>query len=59
LASYLDQDYDIAVRTGYHCAPLVHKLIGTESSKGTVRASVSFFNTEEDVGQIVAAIKEL
>jgi Selenocysteine lyase len=55
----LDQDYDIAVRTGYHCAPLVHKLIGTESSKGTVRASVSFFNTEEDVGQIVAAIKEL
>lgn len=55
----LDQDFDIAVRTGYHCAPLVHRLIGTESSKGTVRASVGFFNTEEDVGRLVAAIKEL
>ena len=55
----LDQDFDIAVRTGYHCAPLVHKLIGTELSKGTVRASVGYFNTEEDVRQLIAAIKEL
>lgn len=55
----LDQDFDIAVRTGYHCAPLVHRLIGTELSKGTVRASVGFFNTEEDVSQLIAAIKEL
>lgn len=55
----LDQDFDIAVRTGYHCAPLIHRLIGTEMTKGTVRASVGFFNTEEDVNQLVAAIKEL
>lgn len=55
----LDQDFGIAVRTGYHCAPLIHKLIGTEMTKGTVRASVSFFNSEEDIAQLIAAIKEL
>ncbi len=55
----LDQDFDIAVRTGYHCAPLVHRLIGTEATKGTVRASVGYFNSEEDIEQLVAAIKEL
>lgn len=55
----LDQDFDIAVRTGYHCAPLVHRLIGTEMTKGTIRASIGFFNTKEDIEQLVAAIKEL
>jgi len=59
LGMILDQDYEIAVRTGYHCAPLVHKLIGTEETQGTVRASLSFFNTEEDIGRLVDAIREI
>lgn len=55
----LDQDYGIAVRTGFHCAPLIHRLIGTESKKGTVRASISYFNTEEDIDSLLKAIREL
>lgn len=59
LGMILDQDYEIAVRTGYHCAPLVHKLIGTEETQGTVRASLSFFNTADDIGRLVEAIREI
>jgi cysteine desulfurase family protein len=55
----LDQDFDIAVRTGYHCAPLIHKLIGTEERKGTVRVSVGYFNSEEDIDDLICAIQSL
>jgi selenocysteine lyase/cysteine desulfurase len=37
----------IEVRTGLHCAPLAHKFLGT-FPEGTVRFSVSYFNTEDD-----------
>ncbi|MDE6833104.1 MAG: aminotransferase class V-fold PLP-dependent enzyme, partial [Ruminococcus sp.] len=40
LADILDIDFDIAVRSGYHCAPYVHRLIGTEKCGGTVRVSI-------------------
>lgn len=59
LGMILDQDYEIAVRTGYHCAPLVHKLIRTEEERGTVRASLSFYNTTEDIERLVEAIREI
>ena len=36
----LDGEYDIAVRTGYHCAPLVHDVIGSKRYGGTVRISM-------------------
>ena len=43
----------IAVRTGHHCAePLMHHL-GVE---GTVRASISFYNTKEDIDALVAGL---
>jgi cysteine desulfurase family protein len=48
----------IAVRTGYHCAPLIHDVIGTEHG-GTVRISCGYFNTNEDLQQLVKAIKEI
>ncbi len=38
----------IAVRGGYHCAPLAHKALGTEKW-GTVRASLGFYNTEREI----------
>ena len=55
----LSLDYDIAVRTGFHCAPYVHDFLGTTDKHGTVRASVGFFNSDEDIDALVQAIKEI
>lgn len=55
----LDQDFDIAVRTGYHCAPYIHKYLKDEKSLGTIRAGVGRFTTNQDVDQLVTAIKEI
>ena len=54
----LDQDFDVAVRTGLHCAPLAHRTIGTFPT-GTVRLSPSYFTTLEDVDWVVAALEHL
>ncbi len=48
----------IAVRTGFHCAPLIHGIIGTCKS-GTVRISPGYFNTHGDIESIIKAIKEI
>ena len=46
----------IAVRTGHHCAePLMHSL----GILGTVRASFSFYNTEEEIDKLVAGIRRV
>lgn len=55
----LDEDYDIAVRTGYHCAPYIHKYLDDKEYVGTVRIGVSQFNSKEDAEQLVNSIKEL
>ena len=55
----LDLDYGISVRTGYHCAALVHDLIGSKEFNGTVRASVGYFNNEDDIEYFVSAIAKL
>lgn len=55
----LNDEFDIAVRTGYHCAPLVHSLIGSEKNGGTVRVSVSYFNTIDEVDKLIEAIGSL
>lgn len=48
-------EYDIAVRTGYHCAPLIHEVINTEYT-GTIRVSPGYFNTYNDIEKLVEAI---
>lgn len=48
-------EYGIAVRTGYHCAPLIHEVINTEYV-GTVRVSPGYFNTYYDIERLVEAI---
>lgn len=55
----LDEDFDIAVRTGYHCAPLIHDYLKDKPFVGTVRASVGKFTSEKDVDKFLKAIKEL
>lgn len=50
--------YDISTRPGAHCAPLMHKALGT-TSQGAVRFSFAHTNTEEEVQKAICAIKEL
>ena len=54
----LMQEYGIAVRTGAHCAPLMHRRFGTEK-QGAVRLSFSWFNSEEEVRKAAAAVLEI
>ncbi len=55
----LDVDFNIATRTGLHCAPLVHEQIGTLTAHGGVRFSIGAFNTVEDVDAAVRAMEEI
>lgn len=55
----LDEDYDIAVRTGYHCAPYIHKYLDDKEYLGTVRIGVSQFNSKEDIKELIKSINEL
>lgn len=48
MAMILDQNFNIAVRAGLHCAPLAHKFLGT-FPLGTVRFSIGYFNNTQDV----------
>lgn len=50
--------YDISTRPGAHCAPLMHKALGTVE-QGAVRFSFSHYNTEEEVEIAIQAIREL
>jgi cysteine desulfurase family protein len=58
LGGILDQAFDIAVRPGLHCAPYVHRSLGTES-EGLVRASVGPFNTENDIDALADSLGEI
>lgn len=48
----------ICVRAGLHCAPLAHKTVGTLPG-GTVRISVSSFNTKRDISALVSAVDDI
>lgn len=54
----LDDEHDILVRVGLHCAPMAHKTLGTYPD-GTVRLSMGYFNTPEDVAFAADAIKKI
>ncbi|QIL46697.1 aminotransferase class V-fold PLP-dependent enzyme [Vagococcus coleopterorum] len=58
VADYLSQTYHIAVRSGLHCAPLIHKSFGTES-QGMLRFSFSHFTTVEEIDYGVKAVKDI
>ena len=54
----LDSEYDIATRSGIHCAPLAHKTLGT-LEQGAVRFSIGYFNTKEEIDKAINALKEI
>lgn len=55
LAFALDQDFDIAVRAGLHCAPLAHRTLGTFPG-GTVRVSPGCFTTRDEIAFLCDAV---
>jgi selenocysteine lyase/cysteine desulfurase len=54
----LDEQYDIAIRAGLHCAPLAHKTVGAPET-GEVRISVGCFNTMEEVESTIEALQTI
>ena len=57
IAAYrLSEEYSVCVRGGLHCAPLMHKALGSE---GLVRASLSAFNNEREVDYFLRAVEKL
>src|SRR5205814_6512944 len=58
IGGILDQAFDVAVRPGLHCAPYIHRALGT-FPEGTVRASPGPFNTAADVDRLADAVAEI
>ena len=58
IADILSSEYDIAVRGGFHCAPLMHCALKTQK-KGLVRASLAFQNTQSEIRLFLNAIYNL
>jgi len=52
----LNADFDIATRSGIHCAPLAHQVLGT-IKQGAVRFSFGYFNTKEDIDKALDALR--
>ena len=58
VSDILSEEYDIATRSGAHCAPRMHQALGTVET-GAVRFSFSWFNTREEVDIAIEAIREI
>lgn len=59
VATTLDAAYSIQVRSGFHCAPLMHASQGTNQQGGTVRFSIGAFNTIEQIDHAIQAVGEI
>ncbi|XP_020240606.1 cysteine desulfurase 1, chloroplastic isoform X1 [Cajanus cajan] len=55
LATFLDQQHGVAIRSGHHCAQPLHRYLGVSSS---ARASLYFYNTKEDVDNFINALTD-
>jgi len=58
VGAVLDQAFDIKVRTGLHCAPAAHKVLGTYPH-GTVRVSVGCFNALAEIDFLLEALAKI
>lgn len=58
ISDALMQGWGIATRPGAHCAPLMHRALGTER-QGVVRFSFGYFNTTEEVDTAIDALCDL
>lgn len=53
IATFLDQQHGVAIRSGHHCAQPLHRHLGVSAS---ARASLHFYNTKEDVDAFIHAL---
>ena len=58
VADALSEVYGIATRAGAHCAPRMHRALGTED-QGAVRFSFSWYTTAEEIDAAVQAVRQL
>ncbi len=58
IGGILDQAFDVAVRPGLHCAPYIHRALGTFPD-GAVRVSPGPFSTEADIDHLAGALAEI
>lgn len=58
-ASILDDSFGIQARAGLHCAPGVHRWLGTLDGGGTIRFSVGSFTTTSEIDHAIASVREL
>ncbi|ANW99592.1 cysteine desulfurase [Thermoclostridium stercorarium subsp. thermolacticum DSM 2910] len=54
----LDRKFGICTRSGFHCAPLAHRALGTSDS-GLVRISPGYFNNETEIELTIEAIRSI
>jgi selenocysteine lyase/cysteine desulfurase len=58
MAERLDREFDVLARPGLHCAPEVHRILGTEES-GALRFSVGWCSTPADVERALTGVEAL
>ncbi|HKL73375.1 MAG TPA: aminotransferase class V-fold PLP-dependent enzyme [Clostridia bacterium] len=58
IGDILSQDYGICVRSGLHCAPLMHMHLGTKNT-GAIRVSIGANNSNRDIEKLLDAVKEI
>lgn len=58
VVDYLNQK-GICVRSGLHCAPLVHEHLGTIKTGGTIRVSISHYNKKREIDKLIKYLKQI
>ena len=58
-AGVLESSSQIQGRAGIHCAPLLHRALGTEGSGGTLRLSPGVFSTKAEIEKTLEVITEI
>lgn len=58
LAYILEQSFGLGIRAGLHCAPLIHRVLGT-AERGSVRVSLSYFTQRSELDHLVAALFQI
>lgn len=55
IATFLDQQHGVAIRSGHHCAQPLHRSLGISAS---ARVSLYFYNTKDDVDYFIQALND-